>query len=96
MKKKEKRNSPPIQPGPTGRFPDGKINPDDKGELAIGIRTDHEARLIFLHFGTPVEWISAPPEGAIEMAILLIQHACKLGIEIEKVLHLLHTKIPPS
>ena len=41
--------------GPTGAFPDGKLTPNDDGELTLGV-TVHDGRLI-IAFGKPVEWI---------------------------------------
>ena len=45
-------------PGPTGKFPRGKIGPSDNGELAMIIGTDKEKGIVFVDFGTPVHWFA--------------------------------------
>lgn len=57
----------PTQPGPMGTFSDGKISPDDKGDIAIGVKTTEDGTII-LHFGTPTLWIGFTPEKALEFA----------------------------
>jgi hypothetical protein len=60
--------------GKTGNFPQGKIAPDDEGELRMAI--GHNAnRKVMVNFGTPVVWFLMDPEGAREMARALLQHA---------------------
>ena len=63
------------QLGPTGRFPDGKCCPHDKGEIAIGIGIDPEHKLIVIDFGVPTRVIGMSPEQAIEIADDLINKA---------------------
>ena len=48
------------KPGPTGRFPKGKIRDDDDGELAIAI-TVADNKLI-IDFGKEVRWIGLDKE----------------------------------
>jgi len=59
--------------GPTGQFPDGKIDPNDEGELklAIGIQNNN----VILDFGTQVMWIGLGKEDALAIAESLIKHA---------------------
>ena len=66
-------------PGPTGRFPMGKLNEDDKGELYIGIA--HTSGKIILSFGTPVEWIAFRPQDARVVAAALINRADEVDKE---------------
>jgi len=59
--------------GATGKFPHGKLNTEDEGELrfAIGERDDS----VMLHFGTQVTWLAFSPEQAVSFAQLLIGKA---------------------
>lgn len=67
-----------LSPGPTGRFPDGKIHPDDEGELALLLGTDEERGVIIIHFGQPTKWLGLLPEQAIVIADDLINKANSL------------------
>ena len=48
--------------GPTGQFPEGRLNQDDEGEIAIAICADHGN--VVIQFGKPVAWLAMPPEQA--------------------------------
>lgn len=41
--------------GPTGKFPNGKLNENDEGELVFGIAID-EGKMV-MNFGKPIKWI---------------------------------------
>ncbi len=60
--------------GPTGKFPDGKLNKNDHGELAFGIRKTQDG-LIEMYFTTPITWLAMPPHQAIELAKILLRTA---------------------
>lgn len=60
----------------TGQFPDGKINPDDEGELRFGIA--HNQDEVILNFGKQVAWLGMPPKLARQLAALLIHHASQI------------------
>jgi hypothetical protein len=60
--------------GPTGRFPYGKIKPEDEGELRIAAYVD-EHRNVCLDFGDQVAWIGMPKEKAIAFAKALLELA---------------------
>lgn len=74
--------------GPTGKFPHGKITPDDEGELKIGLLA--KGGKIVLVFGKAVTWIGLPPEDAKKMAMSLLEmvagmeNAAKLRPEEER------------
>jgi len=76
--------------GATGKFPEGKLNADDEGELQLGIANDGQK--IIVQFGTPVSWFGLGPVQARDFASLLIHHAHlveqagKSGVTI----HILH------
>lgn len=61
------------KPGPTGDYPDGKLGPDDEGELMMGITND--GRLVHVDFGKPVKWFAVPPDHALALAAMLVKHA---------------------
>ena len=59
--------------GATGRFPEGKIDPSDEGELRFGIA--HRDGQVIVQFGKPVAWFALGPAQARELAALLQEHA---------------------
>jgi len=65
--------------GPTGRFPKGKLSPEDKGELAIAIGADEEKGVIVIRFGKPMSWIAMYPDEAVALADDLLNKAHKLS-----------------
>lgn len=60
-------------PGATGRFPDGKLNRNDEGELAF--RIGNQGGQVVLEFGKSVRWLGMGPEDAEKLAALLNKHA---------------------
>lgn len=70
MNKEEEQTK--VKLGPTGKFPEKPIHPDDRGELAsaIAVRGDH----IVIEFGTSVKWLAMSRNEAEE----LIQRVSKL------------------
>jgi len=64
--------------GATGEFPEGKIDDSDQGELALGIKVDHEKNVVIMNFGTRVVWVGIPKEQALEMGQSLIDKANEL------------------
>jgi hypothetical protein len=65
--------------GPTGRFPNGKLNERDEGELLMGVATDKDKHIVLLNFGKPISWIGLTPEIAIILGQTLIRKANELG-----------------
>jgi hypothetical protein len=67
--------------GPTDRYPDGRLSPDDEGELRFGV-TEHGGKVI-VDFGTPVHSLGLTKAQACDLGRLLITRAgYKLHIEI--------------
>jgi hypothetical protein len=64
--------------GPTGRYPLGKLGPEDQGETGIAIGSDLEKNVVFIHLGVPTTWIAFPADQARQMAAALIDHADRL------------------
>ncbi len=59
--------------GATGAFPDGKINPNDEGEIRIAVSS--QGGVIRIDFGKPVTWIGFNANEAKSLAALLMRHA---------------------
>lgn len=59
--------------GPTGKFPRGKFNDGDEGELKIAVGVND--RTVFLTFGKSVSWIGMSSEDARKMAVYLMKQA---------------------
>jgi len=59
--------------GATGKFPDGKIDEKDQGQIMIGV-TVKDGRVI-MSFGKPTEWIGFTREEAIQIGQTLIDRA---------------------
>jgi len=62
--------------GPTGEFPQGKLNPDDEGALNCAI--SHENGCVRIDFNKKIAWIGLPPDHALAFAKLIIEHATML------------------
>ena len=67
----KRRNKPRF--GATKKFPQGKINKDDEGEIQFGVRHDHAH--VILDFGKQVTWLGMDPGLARQLGALLIKHA---------------------
>jgi hypothetical protein len=55
--------------GPTGKFPDGKLNDTDEGEIQVGI-AEVDGRVV-MNFGKPIEWIGFTKEQAKQIGFSL-------------------------
>ena len=65
------------QLGPTKQFPEGKLTPEDEGEIKIGVICKDGK--VVLHFGKPIAWIGFPPHQALELAKLLKERGLELA-----------------
>ena len=70
------------QPGPTGEFPNGRLNNYDDGELAIGVTADKENNVLIIDFNKEIGWLGLKPEEAYDLSRLLFQKAKELEGEI--------------
>lgn len=61
------------QLGPTGRFPEGRLNGNDEGEIRFAIRSC--GGKLIMDFGTPVAWIGMGRSQAIHLIKILQEHA---------------------
>ena len=64
-----------TEPGPTGRFPEGKLNEHDEGELSI--RLYNKDGHVNLEFGTAVAWLALKPLQAHSIAEAIRLQALK-------------------
>ena len=70
MSKKGKPRRPlSSRLGATGRYPKGKLNEDDEGELELAVGARNGSVIIV--FGKSIKWIGMGPDGAEELAELL-------------------------
>ena len=65
-----------AEPGPTGDYPDGKLNDDDKGGLMMAIQVENGN--IRIDFGTPTAWFALDPDAAIAFAAALTGTAMRI------------------
>ncbi len=61
--------------GATGKFPMGKLDDSDQGELKMAVYYDKLDGIVRVQFGKPVAWLGLPPPEAMALAKLLIRHA---------------------
>lgn len=77
----EKAKIEAQQFGATGKFPLGKLTPEDEGEIRIGItHTNPEGGAlgkVIIDFGKATTWIGFTAEQAHEIARTLLEHAAK-------------------
>jgi hypothetical protein len=62
-----------LELGPTGQYPEGKLNEEDQGELAIGVVAD--GGKVIIHFGVPTQWVGMGPRKCKDLAQMLIKSA---------------------
>lgn len=67
-----------MKPGATGRFPLGKVGPDDEGELAMALAVDRANGIVRVMFGKPVSWVGLYSPQLRELAQMLIEKANEL------------------
>lgn len=58
-----------------GEYPNGKLNDQDEGALAMMISS--EPGIVKVQYPKPVSWIAFSPEEAIGLAQSLLEHARK-------------------
>lgn len=64
--------------GATGRFPYGRADADDEGELQMALAADHGNGIVRLQFGKSIGWLGLPSKQARELAAMLNQKADEL------------------
>lgn len=53
-------------------YSDGRMAPDDDGDLTYAVAADLKHKMIRIDFGKPVVWIGLPPEN-VEQLIQILQ-----------------------
>lgn len=61
-----------------GEFPDGKLNPDDSGAVAMSVGV--ESGRVVVRFPKVVAWIGMSGDEAFELAQVLLRHARNAGV----------------
>lgn len=64
-----------LKLGATGRFPEGKVDETDEGELRLALTADVRQGVVRLAFGKPVAWFALPADRARALARFLIAKA---------------------
>ena len=60
------------------RFPQGRISPDDEGELAFAIGVDPIKQVVMVRFKKPVDWLGLDKASAIKLGNMLLEKASVL------------------
>jgi hypothetical protein len=63
----------PEKLGATGNFPQGKLNPEDEGEIKVGVLVQDGK--VILAFGKPIAWMGMDPPQARALAEALRQRS---------------------
>jgi hypothetical protein len=61
-----------------GEYPDGRMNPDDAGAVAMTVGVE-DSRVV-MHFPKAVAWIGFTGDEAMELAQTLMKHARRAGL----------------
>lgn len=61
--------------GATGRFPYGRLEASDEGELRVAIAADVRNGVVRVEFGKPIAWFALPSGLAREWARALLEKA---------------------
>jgi hypothetical protein len=69
---------PKFPIGATGRFPQGKVDEHDEGELSLALAADHQYGIVRVVFGKRIAWLGLPASEAREFAKMLIEKADEL------------------
>lgn len=69
-----------------GEYPDGRLNPDDSGAIAMAVSS--EKGRVRLDFPKPVAWIGFTGDEAMQLAQDLMKHARRAGVTAPFVLRI--------
>jgi hypothetical protein len=59
-----------LKLGPTGEFPQGRLNETDRGEVSLAVSRDGDN--VRVDFGTDLSWLAMSTETTIEFAKALL------------------------
>jgi hypothetical protein len=66
------------QLGATGRYPEGKLNEHDEGEIAFAVAADPKHKKVLIDFGKPVAFLGMTGEQAKQLGQMLIDKAAQI------------------
>jgi hypothetical protein len=61
-------------------YSQGRVGPDDDGDLALAVTADKAKNVVVISFGKPVEWIGLGPVEVNGLINLLMQKLRELGV----------------
>jgi hypothetical protein len=67
-----------LRLGPTGKFPRGRADASDEGELQVAMAVDRAQGIVRIAFGKPTAWIGLGAADARAFAQLLLAKAAEL------------------
>ena len=70
--------------GPTGEFPDGKVNSDDQGEIRVALGVDPDKKVIVMDMGSPTQWVAWDMESAVRFQEGVAEKIDELAEVLEK------------
>ena len=65
----------------TRKWPEGRLDGTDDGQLVYKVGSDPETGLVKIEFGKPVAWMAMSPQDAVNLAQSLIKHARSISKE---------------
>ena len=66
--------------GATGKYPQGKLNESDEGELRMRVEANSDSGKVIIDFGTPVAWMALCPYDAEALSKALLRRAQEIRI----------------
>jgi len=64
-----------LRLGATGKFPQGKLGPQDEGEIKFSIGLSMDKKKVIMNFGKKVRWVGMNRNQAIDVGKAIIQTA---------------------
>ena len=65
----------------TRKWPDGRLDGADDGQLVYVVGADPDTGLVKIDFGKPVKWMAMSPQDAVNLAQSLIKQARSISKE---------------
>jgi hypothetical protein len=62
------------------KYSQGRIGPDDDGDLALAVMADRAKKIVVIRFGKPTEWIGLGPAEVQGLITLLMEKLRDLGV----------------
>lgn len=69
--------------GATDKFPRGKIDRLDEGQIRFAIAADHKTDTVLINFGSkPISWLGMTADEAIDVANCLLKKAMEIKTKV--------------